>query len=68
MPDWHDPSRAIDPACVADAIVSAVARERKTVFVPAATRLLALAHGVSPALADRLLRWRLGRTAAPGGQ
>jgi NAD(P)-dependent dehydrogenase (short-subunit alcohol dehydrogenase family) len=33
--------------------------------VPRATRLLGLAHGISPKLADRLVRRALGKTAAP---
>jgi short-subunit dehydrogenase len=65
MPDWYRPRAAIPPERVAAAIVDAVEHSRKAVFVPPLTRALGLAHGISPALADRMLRLVLGGTAAP---
>jgi short-subunit dehydrogenase len=67
MPDWYRPGAAIPPSRVAEAIVNAVVHERRAVFVPPVTRLLGIVHGFSPALADRMLRLLMGRTAAPAG-
>jgi short-subunit dehydrogenase len=65
MPDWYRPQAAIAPARVADGILNAVERESAAVYVPPLMRLLRIAHGVSPALANAMLRSILGRTAAP---
>jgi short-subunit dehydrogenase len=65
MPDWVRPSMAISPERVARASVKAVERNQPSVFVPRAVRLMAVLHGISPALADRMLRRVLGGTAAP---
>jgi short-subunit dehydrogenase len=67
MPEWYRPRAAIPPERVANAIVQAVERSKPAVFVPPITRVLGLVHGLSPALADRLLRAIMGRTAAPAG-
>jgi short-subunit dehydrogenase len=68
MPDWRRQGAEISPQRVAKAIVDGVEERRAAVFVPAVTRLLGLAHGLSPALADRMLRTLLGGTAAPAGR
>jgi short-subunit dehydrogenase len=65
MPDWHRPRAAISPDRVANAIVEGVEQERRAVFVPPVVRLLAILHGLSPTLADRMLRAVMGGTAAP---
>jgi short-subunit dehydrogenase len=65
MPDWHRPGVAIRPERVARAVVDGIERERRAVFVPPVARILGIVHGVSPALADRLLRLIMGGTAAP---
>jgi 3-oxoacyl-[acyl-carrier protein] reductase len=65
MPDWYRPDAAIAPEKVAAAIVEAVEARRRSVFVPPQTRALGLTHGISPKLADALLRRILGATAAP---
>jgi short-subunit dehydrogenase len=65
MPDWYRPDMAISPERVAKASVRAVERDRPSVYVPRAVRLMAILHGISPALADRLLRRVMGGTAAP---
>ena len=65
MPDWVRPSMAISPERVARASVRAVERSQPSVYVPAFVRLMAVLHGISPALADRMLRRVLGGTAAP---
>ena len=38
---------------------------RPSVYVPRSVQLMAVMHGISPALADRMLRRVLGGTAAP---
>jgi short-subunit dehydrogenase len=65
MPDWYRSSAAIPPARVADEIVAAVEKERPAVYVPPLTRVLRIVHGISPKLADRMLRVIMNRTAAP---
>ena len=65
LPDWYREGAAIPPETVAHAILRAVEEERRAVYVPPSTRLLRIVHGVSPSLADRMLRVMLGRTAAP---
>jgi len=65
LPDWYREGAAIAPQTVGRAILSAVEEERRAVYVPPSTRLLRIVHGVSPSLADRMLRVMLGRTAAP---
>jgi short-subunit dehydrogenase len=67
MPDWYRSGAAIPPARVAEEIVAAVEKERPAVYVPPLTRLLRIVHGVSPKLADRMLRVIMNRTAAPAG-
>jgi short-subunit dehydrogenase len=65
MPDWYRSGAAIPPARVADEIVTAVEKGRSSVYVPPLTRLLRIVHGISPKLADRMLRVIMNRTAAP---
>jgi short-subunit dehydrogenase len=65
MPDWYRGSAAIPPERVAAEIVEAVERDRASVFVPPNTRLLRIVHGLSPRLADRMLRAIMGEAAAP---
>jgi short-subunit dehydrogenase len=65
VPDWRQ--AGIPPARVAEAIVDGVDKDKRAVFVPRITRLLSLAHGISPKLADRLVRRVAGRSAAPAG-
>jgi short-subunit dehydrogenase len=65
MPDWHTPRLAIRPERVARAIVEGIEQEKRAVFVPPSARILAAVHGLSPSLADRLLRAIIGGTAAP---
>jgi short-subunit dehydrogenase len=63
VPDWRQ--AGIPPVRVAEAIVEGVEEDKRAVFVPRFTRLLGLAHGISPRLADRLVRRAVGRSAAP---
>lgn len=65
MPDWYRPDSAVTPAQVAHALIEAVEHDRPFVFVPPITRLLRIMHGISPALANRILRVMMGGSAAP---
>jgi short-subunit dehydrogenase len=65
MPDWYRGDSAIPPSRVADEILAAVEDERPAVYVPPITRLLRIVHGISPTLANRMLRVIMNRTAAP---
>ncbi len=65
MPDWLRTDMAISPERVARASVKAVEKGRPSVYVPRSVQLMAVLHGISPALADRMLRRVLGGTAAP---
>jgi short-subunit dehydrogenase len=65
MPEWYRANRAIEPSKVAEAIVGGIERERARAFVPPNVRMLGIVHGLSPKLADRVLRRMMGRPAAP---
>jgi 3-oxoacyl-[acyl-carrier protein] reductase len=65
MPDWVRPSMAISPEQVARAAVRGVERDQPSVYAPRMVQVMGAVHGVSPALADGMLRRILGGTAAP---
>ncbi|MDO8210071.1 SDR family oxidoreductase [Conexibacter sp. CPCC 206217] len=66
MPVWyHGDARASPPDELADAILDAVARDRRAVAYPRVVGLLGVAHGISPRLADTVLRRLRGPSAAP---
>lgn len=66
MPAWyHGGDRAAPPDGLADAVIDAVQRDRRAVAYPRAVGLLGIAHGISPRLADAVLRRLRGPTAAP---
>ena len=64
MPDWWRAGDVIPPEVVAEAVVSAIAEDRREVHVPQQVRLLGL-NGVAPGLVDRLLAMIRGGSAAP---
>jgi short-subunit dehydrogenase len=66
LPDWNRAgSEAAPPGPLAEKVLEAVEHDRRAVYYPRSVRLLGIAHGVSPKLADRLLRALRGGTAAP---
>ncbi|HEX8083987.1 MAG TPA: SDR family NAD(P)-dependent oxidoreductase [Solirubrobacteraceae bacterium] len=66
MPAWsRASSRAVPAHRMAERIVRAVERDERHVYFPPVVRLLGIVHGVSPALADALLRRLRGPAAAP---
>jgi short-subunit dehydrogenase len=65
MPDWYKLDRAAPAEPLAAALVEAVEKDRREVFYPPNVRLLRIAHGLRPGLADALLRRIMDRSAAP---
>ncbi len=65
MPDWYKLDRAVPAEPLAAALVEAVEKGRREVFYPGSVRLLRIAHGLRPRLADAMLRRIMDRSAAP---
>jgi short-subunit dehydrogenase len=65
MPDWYKLDRAVPAEPLAAALVEAVEKDRREVFYPPNVRLLRIAHGLRPGLADAMLRRIMDRSAAP---
>lgn len=65
MPDWYKLERAVPAEPLAEALVEAVENDRREVFYPSNVRLLRVAHGLRPGLADAVLRRIMDRSAAP---
>lgn len=66
MPDWYRGGPDAVPAAeLAEKVLAAVERDARALYHPPFVRLLGAAHGLSPKLADRLLRALRGGTAAP---
>jgi short-subunit dehydrogenase len=65
MPSWYRRERAVAPEPLAEAIVAGVERGSREVFYPRSVRLLRIAHGLKPGLADLALRRIMDRSAAP---
>jgi short-subunit dehydrogenase len=64
LPDWRENERELPPERLAAAIIEAVERDARSVFMPALVRVLGL-NGLAPRLTDRLLARIRGRAAAP---
>jgi short-subunit dehydrogenase len=66
MPTWYRGGRhAASPDALAAKIIQAVEHDRRAVHHPPLVRALGIAHGISPKLADALLRRIRDATAAP---
>jgi short-subunit dehydrogenase len=65
MPGWYKLDASAPPEPLAEAVVEGVAKDRRDVFYPPNVRLLRIVHGLRPALADKILRRRMGQSAAP---
>ena len=66
MPDWYQGgSRAVPAWRLAERIIDAVERDARAVYYPSYVRAMAAVQGISPRLADRLVRLVAGPTAAP---
>jgi short-subunit dehydrogenase len=64
MPAWYT-GNAAPAEPLAEQIVAAVEKDKRAVYYPPIVRLLRIAHGISPALGDAMLRRLRGRSAAP---
>lgn len=65
MPAWYRTDHAADPAELAARVVEAVVKDRAAVHYPPIVAALRVAHGVSPRLADLLLRATRDDSVAP---
>lgn len=66
MPDWYQGREKAAPAApLARSVVTAVEEDQRAVYYPPLVRVLRVAHGISPKLADRMLKAMRGGTAAP---
>lgn len=66
MPDWYRGGPDAVPAQrLAEAMLAAVEADARALYHPRLVRVLGAAHGISPKLADRVLRVLRGGTAAP---
>lgn len=66
MPAWYRGGpKAVSAEALAAKIIDAVEKDARALYHPPFIRALGAAHGVSPRLADRLLRVLRGPTAAP---
>jgi short-subunit dehydrogenase len=64
LPDWRQGQEADVDDCAA-AIVKGVERDARNVYFPREVRLLRAVHGLSPRVADLILRRLRGHSAAP---
>jgi short-subunit dehydrogenase len=64
LPDWRSNDDELPPDRLAEAIVTGVERDERSVFVPGVVRVLGL-NGIAPRLTDRLLAAIRGGSAAP---
>jgi short-subunit dehydrogenase len=65
LPTWRVLTEEADPESLARRVVEAVERKERAVYYPPAVRVLRSAHGLSPRLADAVLRRVRGITVAP---
>jgi short-subunit dehydrogenase len=66
LPPWHRGDREARPAeALALRVLAAVADDRRALHYPALVRAVGVLNGVSPGLADGVLRRLRGATAAP---
>lgn len=65
LPEWRRHSEEAEPEPLAEAIIEAVEQDTPAVYYPGGLRALRTAHGISPRLADRLIRRMRGDSAAP---
>jgi 3-oxoacyl-[acyl-carrier protein] reductase len=65
LPDWRQDKYALPARPLAERVVTAVERGQLEVYYPGSIKALRLFQGVSPMIADRLLRLMRGKAAAP---
>jgi short-subunit dehydrogenase len=65
LPDWRKDKYTMPARPLAERIVEAVEKDHPDVYYPGSIKTLRIFQGLSPGLADRLLRLMRGRAAAP---
>lgn len=65
LPEWRDSKHALPPRPLGEKVVRAVERDETDVYYPGSIKALRVFHGLSPMIADRLLRLIRGKAAAP---
>src|SRR4051795_2042679 len=65
LPEWRQDKYALPARPLAERVVAAVERGQGEVYYPGSIKALRFFQGVSPKLADRLLRMMRGKAAAP---
>jgi len=65
MPNWYRLDRRAPAGPLGDQVVGAVEKDQRELFYPSTVRMLRVVNGISPRLADIMLRRMLGRSVAP---
>jgi short-subunit dehydrogenase len=65
LPEWRQDKYALPARPLAERVVDAVEKDQPELYYPRAIRTLRVFQGVSPRLADRVLRMMRGKAAAP---
>jgi short-subunit dehydrogenase len=66
MPDWYRGGERAEPAeALAKCVVRAIERDKRHLYWKAPVKGMGVLHGISPRLADRVLRRMRGVSAAP---
>lgn len=65
MPDWYRLDRRAPAGPLGEQVVEAVEKDQRELFYPSTVRMLRVVNGISPRLADVMLRRILGRSVAP---
>lgn len=65
MPEWRQDKYVLPSRPLAEKVVKAVESGEREVYYPGAIKALRVFQGMSPKLADRLLRMMRGKAAAP---
>src|SRR5215216_3262905 len=65
MPGWYRLDRRAPAGPLGEQVVQAVEKDQRELFYPPLVRMLRVVNGISPRLADLMLRRILGRSVAP---
>ena len=65
LPEWRQDKYALPPRPLAERVVKAVERDQLELYYPGSIKALRVFQGVSPMIADRVLRLLRGKAAAP---
>jgi 3-oxoacyl-[acyl-carrier protein] reductase len=65
LPDWRQDKYALPARPLAERIVKAVEADQREVYYPGSIKALRVFQGLSPNMADRVLRMMRGKAAAP---